>query len=138
MYPIEFFLLILICFGGFYIYNNFFKLNVEVNFVTINDPNCNCYANSSRQCENKNCPSKMMSKIVSKIANANQSIDIAMYNFTNSDLARAVLKAQRRGVSIRIIVDKSADENEDNHSQVVELLKNGKIWMKLLIFRTLR
>lgn len=80
----------------------------------------------------------MMSKIVSKIANANQSIDIAMYNFTNSDLARAVLKAQRRGVSIRIIVDKSADENEDNHSQVVELLKNGKIWMKLLIFRTLR
>lgn len=69
----------------------------------------------------------MMSKIISKIASAKKSIDIAMFNFTNTDLAKAIIKAHRRGILIRIIVDKSADENEDNHSQVVETLKFGEI-----------
>lgn len=123
-----FFLLGLILFGGRYVYDQFFALNVEINFVIINDPNCNCYTNSSRRCNNKNCPSKMMSKIISKIAKAKKSIDIAMYNFTNKDLAIAVIKAYQRGISIRIIVDKSTDENEDKHSQVVEMLKNGKLF----------
>lgn len=70
----------------------------------------------------------MMRKILSKIADAKKSIDIAMYNFTNSDLARAIIQARRRGVSVRIIVDKSTDENEENnHSQATDLLKNSKI-----------
>lgn len=116
--------------AGRYIYEQFFQLNVEVFFVTLNDPKCNCYANNTRQalrCINPKCPAKLMLKIISKIEKAKTSIDIAMYNFTNSDLAKAIARAQRRGVRIRVVVDKSADENEDNHSQVVELLKNGKI-----------
>lgn len=127
-----FVLLIIIGFvaiGGRYIYDNYFRIKVGASFVTI-DPKCNCFANNSRQaknCRNEDCPSKMMSNILLKIAKAERSIDIAMYNFTNSDLARAIIKARQRGVQIRVIVDRSADENEDNHSQVVELLKNGKI-----------
>lgn len=74
----------------------------------------------------------MMSKIISKIAKAKKSIDIAMYSFTNKDLAIAVLKAYQRGISIRIIVDKSVDENEDKHSQVVEMLKNGKLFDQIV------
>lgn len=127
MDPFAILSLILILFlCGRYIYDNFYKLNVDVCFVKINDPNCNCHTNSSRQCRNECCPSNMMKKLISKIGEAKKSIDIAMYNFTNSDLARALLRARQRGVSIRIIVDKSADENEDeNHSQAVDLLKIG-------------
>lgn len=122
--------LFLVIFGGRYIYENFYKLDVEAHFVAINDQNCNCYTNNLRQaqrCNNEKCPAKLMLKIISKIEKAKKSIDIAMYNFTNSDLAKAILRARRRGVSIRIVVDKSAYESEDNHSRVVESLKNGKI-----------
>lgn len=128
--------LVLLFFVGPYIYNNYYKLDVEACFVTI-DPNCNCYANNSRQarqCQNENCPSKLMAKILSKIAKAKISIDIAVYNFTNRDLARAIIKACQRGVRIRVIVDKSADANEDNSSEVVEMLKNGKFLNAVLLF----
>lgn len=114
---------------GRYIYNNFYKLDIEAGFVSI-DQNCNCFTNNTRQaerCGNENCPAKMMLKILSRIAKAKASIDIAMYNFTNRDLAKALIMAKQRGARIRVIVDKSADENEDNHSDVVDELKIGKI-----------
>lgn len=122
-------ILTIVLVGSLYIYENFYKLDVEVHFVAINDPNCNCYTNNrqAQRCNNEKCPAKLMLKIISKIEKAKKSIDIAMYNFTNSDLEKAILRARRRGVSIRIVVDKSAYESEDNHSRVVESLKNGKI-----------
>lgn len=139
MDPIIFlFILSVVIVVALHIYENFYKLNVETHFVTINDPNCSCYTNNAKQarlCKNEKCPSKLMSKIISKIEKAKKSIDIAMYNFTNSDLAKAIGRARQRRVPIRIVVDKSADENEDNHSQVVEGLRNGKI---LMIFSTSR
>lgn len=124
-----FIIIALVFFVGRYIYDNFYKLVVEAGFVSI-DQSCNCFTNNTRRaerCGNENCPSKMMLKILTRIDKAKKSIDIAMYNFTNRDLAKALIRAHRRDVRIRVIVDRSADENEDNHSEVVEELKFGKI-----------
>lgn len=109
-------------------YKKCYGLNVETSFVKINDPKCNCLSQRpiKSTCDSTYCPHKMMKKIISKIDEATESIDIAMYNFTNSDLARVIIRARQRGVKIRIIVDKSTYENEDsNQSQAATLLRNG-------------
>lgn len=120
----------IIIFGVNYIYKNFYRLNVETDFVKINDQNCNCSRNSRGSCDSKYCVNKMMQKIISKIEGAKESIDIAMYNFTNSYLAQAIIRARNRHIPIRIIVDKLTCENEDNYqTQATTLLRNGKLYI---------
>lgn len=45
--------------------------------------------------------------IIKTIEQAQNSLLVAAYSFTSSDIAKALLKAKNRGVKIRIILDKS-------------------------------
>lgn len=45
------------------------------------------------------------SRIVSSIDNAQSYIDIAMYSFTSRPIAHALVRAYRRGVKIRVLLD---------------------------------
>lgn len=47
------------------------------------------------------------SALINQINQAQESIDIAMYYFTDREIAQAVLAAHKRGVKIRIYLDKS-------------------------------
>ena len=44
-------------------------------------------------------------QIIKEINNSKLSIDIAMYSFTKSDIAQALVNARKRGVIVRIIMD---------------------------------
>lgn len=44
-------------------------------------------------------------EIVKQIDNANEYIDIAMYSFTSQEIAEAIIRAKKRGVKIRILID---------------------------------
>jgi phosphatidylserine/phosphatidylglycerophosphate/cardiolipin synthase-like enzyme len=57
--------------------------------------------------------------IVDRIDAARQSIDVAMYTLTNSDLAWAMVHAQSRGVRLRVLVD--AGYSEGCYSKVAFL-----------------
>ena len=47
-------------------------------------------------------------KMVNYIAKARSSIDLAIFSFTNDDLANEILAAHKRGVAVRIITDDEA------------------------------
>ncbi|MBC7332225.1 MAG: phospholipase D family protein [Synergistetes bacterium] len=62
-------------------------------------------------------------RIVELIDAAQSSIDIAMYTFTNSKIARALVKAHERGVKIRVLLD--GQERQNRYSKGVFLEKRG-------------
>ncbi len=43
--------------------------------------------------------------IVNEIRKARKSIDIAIYSFTSKKIAKALIKAHKRGVKVRVIID---------------------------------
>ena len=49
-------------------------------------------------------------RLVRAIAESQRTIDIAMYNFTASELAEALYAAKARGVRIRVLVDRERAE----------------------------
>jgi len=60
------------------------------------------------------------------IDNANKTINIAMYTFTSRYLARHLIDAKKRGVKIRVLLDrKSNDPKEDKYTKYPYLKKNG-------------
>lgn len=85
-----------------YLEGTAFTLSIEVYF----SPNGGC--------ENR---------IVELINGARDSIDIAMYTFTNSKIARALVMAYERGVRIRVLLD--GQEAQNKYSKGVFLKKRG-------------
>ncbi len=62
--------------------------------------------------------------IVSEIGKAAQSLDIQAYVFTSPAISGAVLEANKRGVHIRIVLDKS---QRSDHNSAATLLANRGI-----------
>ena len=62
-------------------------------------------------------------RIVDEITNAKDFIDIAVFNITSVGIRTALKKAQKKGVSIRILTDQG--ESEDIHSMVGPLIEDG-------------
>lgn len=116
------------------LYKKFTKNHQEVYFV-MSDTNC-CNPNenpgATDQCQ-KYCLGKLLSKIRNRIRSSKSSICIAMYNFSNHLFADYVLGAHRRGVKIRLLIDKSASENPENKTQAKRLKNAGKIILLLLV-----
>ena len=61
--------------------------------------------------------------IIEELDKARKTIDIAMYYFTDRDLANAVIDAHDRGVRVRIYLDK--DQKEAKYSKSRYLIKYG-------------
>jgi len=61
--------------------------------------------------------------IIEQLNKAGKSIDIAMYYFTDRNLANAVIDAHNRGVRVRVYLDK--DQKEAKYSKSRYLAKHG-------------
>ncbi|CNK26241.1 putative phospholipase D [Yersinia aldovae] len=66
---------------------------------------------------------KALDLIIYGITKAKVSIDVAAYSFTNKSIAAALVAAQKRGVSIRVVADSKA--NADRYTAVTFLINNG-------------
>ena len=51
---------------------------------------------------------KNIAKMVAYIKKAKKTLDLAIFSFTNDDLANAIIDAHKRGVAVRIITDDEA------------------------------
>src|SRR5438445_10381582 len=60
---------------------------------------------------------------IRRIDHAARTLDLAMYNFTEATLAEALIRAKRRGVAMRVIMD--ALQAGGSTSQADELRKAG-------------
>lgn len=63
------------------------------------------------------------SAIVKSIDNAKDTLNIAMYYFTEREIAQAVIRAKERGIDIKIYLDKSQVNHEQSKSRY--LINNG-------------
>ena len=62
--------------------------------------------------------------IVRQIAKAEKEILVAIYAFTHHDLAAALLEARRRGVTVRVIIDREFDAvNANSKGRFLETQK---------------
>lgn len=95
------------------------KLNraTEVFFIMMGEPKC-CkpFERSMAPTPNckKYCKGKLLQKFQSSIVEAKASICIAMYNFNCPQIADYILQAHRKNIKIRLLVDKSNCDNNEN------------------------
>ncbi|WP_368030054.1 phospholipase D-like domain-containing protein [Arcobacter sp. s6] len=79
-------------------------------------------------------------KIIELINNSKDSIEISMYNFSYKKLAKELVKASKRGVEIKVVLDKEKvkDDNDiykylkDNDIKVI--IPDKKLHTKIAIF----
>lgn len=69
----------------------------------------------------RNQPASLERDLIRAINSAESTIDVAMYNFSLQSVERALVAAQRRGVTVRVLVDSDALDNR----AVQRLLASG-------------
>lgn len=109
--------ILIVLFGLFWWYYYCVRTVIDVRFVRVDD--CRNLKNSNNHsivCKNKYCAVKLMNEILRAIRSAENSIDIAMFNFTNHQLIQCVLRASNRGVKIRVLMDKSMLKSNENQT----------------------
>jgi phospholipase D len=67
-------------------------------------------------------------KIVSEIKSAQKEVLVQAYTFTSYKVANALVKANKHGVAVKILFDKSA--LLDKHS-LLRLFKQNHVWIKI-------
>ncbi len=70
---------------------------------------------------------KALDVLVDLINSSKKSIDIAMYDFTSRPLAQSIVSAKKRGISIRIVLDKKSNNPKENRYTKYLYLKNNGI-----------
>jgi phosphatidylserine/phosphatidylglycerophosphate/cardiolipin synthase-like enzyme len=67
--------------------------------------------------QGKDTPGKrIIDRLVEDINNATQSVDVAMYNFSLTEIGTALLHAAQRGVLVRMVVDSDALDGKELRS----------------------
>ncbi|MDR0747219.1 MAG: phospholipase D-like domain-containing protein [Helicobacteraceae bacterium] len=67
--------------------------------------------------------SRAEAAVIREIEGAKETITIAMYSFTNNNIAKALKDAAKRGVSIRIVVDDKSVKSDPKNSKAGVLAK---------------
>lgn len=68
--------------------------------------------------------------LVNIINSSKKSLDIAIYSFTDTKIASAIVSAKKRGVVVRVISDKECSA-ESSQKKVLKLLENANIPIKI-------
>uniref|UniRef100_A0A1B6H873 Mitochondrial cardiolipin hydrolase n=1 Tax=Homalodisca liturata TaxID=320908 RepID=A0A1B6H873_9HEMI len=76
-----------------------------------------------KQCSSKNCSFYNLSRMLHYLNSAESSLDVCLYLITVKELGAAVIKAQKRGVKVRIICDE--DMANGSGSQILSFQGNG-------------
>jgi len=63
------------------------------------------------------------------ISEANDSIHMMIYTFTNTELANALVEAKDRGVDVKVLMDES--EATSDNIAVVSILNQGGVFLKI-------
>jgi len=72
----------------------------------------------------RGCGEKLL---ISKINKAKKYIYVAIFSFTNSKIARALINARKRGVKVYVIVDEGQLHNKHIRNLIRKLIRNGII-----------
>lgn len=113
-----------------YYYKSKFNRATEVFFIMMGEPQC-CkpfqFERSMAPTANckKYCKGKLLRKFQTSIDEAKASICIAMFNFNCPQIADFILRAHEKNIKIRLLIDKSNCDNNENR-QAKRLHEAGK------------
>ena len=63
--------------------------------------------------------------LIGIIGAAQQTLDVAIYSFTDQEIASALIKAKNRGVAVRVITDKTQSESSSQKTVLKMLTRAG-------------
>jgi phosphatidylserine/phosphatidylglycerophosphate/cardiolipin synthase-like enzyme len=63
-------------------------------------------------------------QLIERINNAKESIYVQAYSFTDKDIAQALVEAAKRGLMVKILLDKS---NKNDHRSAKDIIVNNNI-----------
>lgn len=63
--------------------------------------------------------------LVRLISSAHRSLDIAIYSLTRDNIVNAIIEAEARGISVRLITDRETSQNEHEQMELSRLLHNN-------------
>ncbi len=75
-------------------------------------------------------PGDGFSDLSASIDSARHSIDLVMYGFTDEKLANALIRAQKRGVKVRVMLQHHPYKNEHENDNIVAKLKKSNVTVK--------
>ena len=75
-------------------------------------------------------PDDGIAPILNALEGAKHSLDIKMFQFTDPVLIEAVIKAHKRGVKVRVMLNPSRFTGEHDNDEAFELFKNAKVPIK--------
>lgn len=108
------------------------QIEDKIHFVFTESNCCNLNnQNAIRKCKKDYCAGRLRNKILYYINSAKESIYVAMFTFNDFQLANSIIDAYRRGVYVRLILDKS--NSKEQHSQYKRLKEAGKLTFKSLL-----
>ncbi|XP_076625090.1 mitochondrial cardiolipin hydrolase zuc isoform X2 [Colletes latitarsis] len=100
------------------------KRNIsEVMFFSKASNYCRVHANSGKACSKDNCPVRYMRNLENYMNCAKQSLDVCMHMLTCQMLSKAIVNARKRGVLVRVIMDRGKAVNDA--AQTVLFHSNG-------------
>ncbi|XP_043516914.1 mitochondrial cardiolipin hydrolase isoform X2 [Frieseomelitta varia] len=83
----------------------------EVMFFTKESSLCRTHLNGEEVCSKDNCPVQYLRKIISYMDRATRSLDVCMYFLTCQLLSNAIVNAHKRGILVRVIMDRRMSSN---------------------------
>ncbi len=63
--------------------------------------------------------------LIGVIGSARHTLDVAIYSFTDKEIAAALIKAKTRGVSVRLITDKTQAATRSQQTVIKQIVKAG-------------
>lgn len=104
----------------------FFHANADV-LNSGEDTSLSFKGGTFTQIESAFSPAAGAEQLVLKVINnAESSLRLAAYSFTSANIVRALIKAKRRGVDVKVLVDERGNRGKANHA-VLNLLVNADI-----------
>ncbi|KAK2586829.1 hypothetical protein KPH14_011847 [Odynerus spinipes] len=97
------------------------KSLAEVLLFTEDSAFCRSHINSENSCNRLNCAAVNFNKLKKYLNSAKCTIDVCIYFFTSQKLGNAIIKAHKRGVAVRVIIDATMAQNDG--SQAVSFRK---------------
>jgi phosphatidylserine/phosphatidylglycerophosphate/cardiolipin synthase-like enzyme len=67
----------------------------------------------------------VQSQLISVINSADKTLDVAIYSFTDSKIGDAIIQANQRGVTVRVITDQEQAAGKTQKSLLKELVQAG-------------
>ncbi|RLU22484.1 hypothetical protein DMN91_004762 [Ooceraea biroi] len=88
----------------------------EVMFFSKESARCRPHIDLNAPCGRKDCAVEHLRKLVQYLDSATETLDVCMYFFTCPLLATAIVRAHKRGVLVRMVVDESMARNGDSQA----------------------